>query len=142
MIAALCVAGVAGAKAASPAPTDIVGRWTSTKGDLVLDVSPCGTSWCGVRVDGGACGMIALRLEAGEHMTGAAQFRGRLQLVARTASYAVRAELIPGEADDTFKLSIVGNTGKDFAYFARTFPYNELFVRSDKVSCLANQKTS
>lgn len=46
-----------------PGP-DLTGRWSDThKGNLTLDITRCGESWCGVIVAGdGACGFRALQM--------------------------------------------------------------------------------
>jgi hypothetical protein len=137
----LCVCGVARAQSSLPAQTDIAGRWTADKGSLMLDISRCGDGWCGIKVEGGACGIIALRLEAGRGSDWAVSYRGRLELVPQTAVYLVQAELLPRLADGPLRLNIVGGAGPAFIY-TRVYPYHQLFVRSDKAGCLADQKTS
>jgi hypothetical protein len=141
IIASLCVGGVAGTQSALPSQTDIAGRWTAERGGLVLDISKCGDGWCGIKVEGGACGIIALRLEAGKESDWAVLYGGRLQLAAQSAAYEVQAELLPRVGDGPLRLRVVGGSSPTFIY-ARSYPYHQLFVRSDKADCMADQKTS
>ncbi len=136
-----CGCGVAFAQFSLPAQTEIAGRWTAEKGQLVLDVSKCGEGWCGVKVEGGACGIIALRLGTGRKSEWAVLYDGRLQLAPESAAYVVQADLLPRLEDGQLRLNILGSFGPA-SIFTRVYPFHQLFVRSDKADCLADQKTS
>ena len=76
LLAALFMAmSVVPTLAQTPSP-DFAGRWRADKPALVLDITPCGASWCGVEVtDKGTCGRETLRLVQGE-VTPASAFEG------------------------------------------------------------------
>jgi len=98
MVAAFCVAGMATATAMEPA--EIAGRWVSDKEwvqdnhRITLDISRCGTGWCGVEVKNGAtCGRTVLRLDEGELREPVAAFSGRIGLASGAQPYGIRVHL-------------------------------------------------
>ena len=125
---------------AQPPNPDFAGRWRAEKPDLVLDIIPCGTGWCGAEVTGkGVCGREMLRLLPGE-MTADA-WRGRLELAAEAQVYAVEARL--GSASNNPRtLSLVGHSGRAFLPMRRVMSYRAQFVRSGDPVCRSQKPIS
>ena len=145
-IATICVAPVARAEPAAPTSADFAGRWTSARSALTLDVSRCGTGFCGTVVTNGTCGYTALRV--GEETKDVRyptakhpELTGRLQLAANTQPYGVRAMLTRNESG-ALTLYITGHTGGAFSSIRRSYDYNEMLARSGESACAANPKTS
>jgi len=135
-----CVAGAAVADPAISA-ADIEGRWVSEKYKLTLDVSRCGSGWCGVEVtDGGACGRTALRLDAEEEAGRYVSFKGRLERAAHSQSYAISASL--GRRDGLLTLGMHGISGDDFNPLRRTFDFSDVIARAGEVVCRPDPKLS
>ena len=126
-------------QAQSPNP-DFAGRWRTDKPALVLDITPCGASWCGVEVtDKGTCGREMLRLVQGEAAADA--WRGRLELAAEAQAYAVEARL-GGVLDNPRTLSLVGHAGGVFLPMRRVMPFRAQFVRSGDPACRSQKPIS
>ena len=127
------------AQAQSPSP-DFAGRWRTDKPSMVLDIAPCGASWCGVEVtDKGMCGREMLRLVQGE--AAADGWRGRLELAAEAQAYAVEARL-GGAADNPRTLSLVGHAGSAFLPMRRVMPFRAVLVRSGEPVCRSQKPVS
>ena len=145
-IAAICVAPVARAEPAALTSADFVGRWTSVRKTLTLDVSRCGDGFCGVVVTNGTCGYTALRVgeDANNALSQIAKTReltGRLQLAANTEPYGVRATLTRNESGAP-TLYISGHTGGAFSAIRRSYDYNEMLARTGDAACAPDPKTS
>jgi len=143
IIGALCVSGAAIAEPAPVTPADLSGRWVAEKRNLVLDVSPCGTGWCGVEVDGESCGRTALRVGEGETVGNVAvRFAGRLELAAQAQPYTVEAQLHRKNEDGPIVMTIFGNTGDKLEPWRRIFPFRALLARSGAAVCRPDAKVS
>ena len=145
MVGTVCVAGMALAERAPLTRADFEGRWVSKDARLTLDISRCGSGWCGVAVTNNSCGHTALRIE--EHAEDAAyqtgvvrELVGRLQLVANTEPYGVRTTLTRDDSG-ALTLFVAGHTGT-FSPIRRTYDYNQLLVRGGDASCRPDPKLS
>ena len=150
MIAVVCVADVAMAAPAQSNLSAFEGRWTTKEATsakkVTIDISRCGAEVCGVIVENGSCGAVALRvndrpLESGRQR-GANELYGELRFAANTEPYHVRATLSRGRAGVT-ELSIIGTTGNQLSLFVRrTYDYSQLMVRSGNATCRPDPKVS
>lgn len=163
MIALLCGATAAPTLAgervaeiiAPPTPPNITGRWSGTpyalrhdpercgtgSCEVVLDIVPCGTAWCGIEVKKGSeCGGQPLQLTAhGEpHHFGA--FKGRWSLAAGTQEYVVEANYRPRQDGEPERLYFVGDTGPELMIFRRSFPFQATLERVAEATCRATEK--
>ena len=138
-------------------PSDLAGRWVSSKagtkeacGDagcqLAYDLVPCGTGWCGIEVkDGKACGRTALRLDAGASAQVGIDFSGSFERVAATQPYIVKARLYAqprGATPVRLMLFVQGSTDGNFQPFRRTYPMQMLLTRSGDAVCRGEPKVS
>ena len=145
MVSALCVAAVASALE-PPTADDIAGRWQSDRQlvHLTLDVSRCGSGWCGVEVKPDqTCGHLALRLAEGqrrEHDRSAIEFRGRFEFIPGAQAYIVRATIHQDQRGP--HLMIVGSTDDDVGFLRRRYPFQQLMARTGDAQCRADPKTS
>jgi hypothetical protein len=147
MVAAFCVAGMATATAMEPA--EIAGRWVSDKEwaqdnyRMTLDISRCGTGWCGVEVKNGAtCGRTVLRLDQGapHEIESFAEFAGRIEVAPGTQPYVVRASI--ARRDTGLQMHLSGHSGDKFEPWRRNYPYRQLMVRAGDAVCRADPKVS
>lgn len=135
---------------------DFAGRWSGSYSSygavrakcdggpckLTLDVSPCGTGWCGVIVkDDGACGGLAMKAETGEGKESYQHFNGRLELEAKAASYAIQATLWSNDAGQR-SVDIIGDTGKELMFMRRSFPFSAHLARAGDAVCTSDKATS
>lgn len=155
MVCCVFVASAAGAVAAADTGS-LAGRWSGhyfrmaardgCTGDdcrrLVLDVSRCGEGWCGVLVGkDGTCGATALRLGAGGPGRHEGQeFTGRLELAPGAEPYTIHATL--GSNDGSPRLWLTGDTGGEYRFYRRTFPFEAQLSRSGDAVCRGESKTS
>ncbi|WP_163063473.1 hypothetical protein, partial [Acinetobacter baumannii] len=79
--------------------------------------------WCGVRVEGTACGDLAMRLMADPAERRQARFTGTFDRRAGADRHAVQAHLFRAEAAGGLSLSLVGEPGARLQFMRRTFPY-------------------
>jgi len=143
MIAAFCVAAVAGNGAGGPPA--IEGRWVAEKRGLVLDLSRCGAAWCGVEViDGKSCGatMLRLAIAPSSQQKGDGSLIGRIELAAAGQSYAVEARLLEPREGGPPQLSMFGNRSGRFEPWSRSYPFREMFARAGDATCAAAPKVS
>ena len=165
-ISIFCVAAAAAAPFATmsaraetaPPTADISGRWQGDRhelararacldGDcrkLTLDVSRCGSGWCGVEVaSNGSCGATALKIDAGEaEGTDGARYKGELTLAQGAEPYTVQASLWHADTNGNLFLDITGDTGGEFRLFRRTFPFHTSLVRTGAPLCLPEKAVS
>jgi len=146
MVAAFCVAGMAMAETPIK-PADIAGRWVSDKvwisasERMTFDISRCGDGWCGVEVKtGSTCGKTMLRLDQGELRERFVKFTGRVETAPGTQPYVIRAHL--SRHDGAFQINMFGNTGDELQLWRRSFPFNQLMVRSGDAVCQPDPKVS
>jgi len=138
IIATFYVAGMAMAAVMS---ADFSGRWVSEKHKLTLDVSRCGSGWCGVEVTNAtSCGSTVLRLDSAEQGNETVRFSGHLQLAAETQPYGVEAILV--RRGDGLALLVTGHTGGIFQFGRRTFDFRDVFVRINDSVCRPDAKVS
>jgi hypothetical protein len=128
-------------------PSDFEGRWTSHKGPT-LDISRCGDGFCGVLVNNGACGMIALRASdkppdqnALPRVPGHIALYGQLLLATGTQAYTVVASFSRDSAGSA-ALFIAGYTGGTFSMMRRRYDYQNYFARVGDATCRPDPKTS
>src|SRR5262245_3673492 len=131
------------------------GRWTAlneslkpghalrASAPLTLDLSLCGDSWCGVEVTtAGSCGrtMLHTRSQKPEE-TGV--IIGRLELAAQTQPYTVALHLFFRRGPDAPQtLMIRGNSGGEFNFMRRMYPYMVAFDRVGDAACRHDPKVS
>lgn len=132
----------AAARIAPAAPEELAGRWSSGKYGVVLDLSRCGAGWCGVRVEGTACGDLAMRLVADPAERGQARFTGTFDRRAGADRHAVQAHLFRAEAGGGLSLSLVGEPGARLQIMRRTFPYQDMLSRIGDALCRSEAGTS
>lgn len=106
LFAVLIVAlGIASIPAAATEPSLLDGRWTNPKRTVVIDMSPCGTAWCGrvvsasekARADarnGGTPDLVGKNLLSGFKPNGKGGWTGRVFLPKQnmSATGTIRAE--------------------------------------------------
>lgn len=133
----------AASRPASAAPDELAGRWSSSKYGVILDLSRCGAGWCGVRVEGAACGDLAMRLEpdAGP-MPGQSRFTGTFDRRVGADRHAVQAHLFRSEAQGGPTLSLIGEPGTRLQLMRRTFPYQDMLSRIGDALCRSETGTS
>lgn len=155
-LVSLCVAAAAGTAWAGSAlkapPADLSGRWEgdshSMSGPeggcdggqcpLRLDIVACGETWCGIEVakDGG-CGGKALELKAiTEEGVSPGGLEGKLQLASGTEPYVIHAYV--SEADSAGQkdaLHMTGDTGGEFRFWRRSFPFHATLARTGDAIC-------
>ena len=147
MLATFCVAGVAKAETDWP----LEGRWAALNESLTLDLSLCGDGWCGVEVtSAGSCGPTMLRTRSrNPEETGV--IIGRLELAAQARPYVVALHLYKRGPDGSDRrllrgspdtLMIRGNTGGEFNFMRRMYPYMVAFARVGDAACRQDPKVS
>jgi hypothetical protein len=148
----VAVAALAGPSVARPS---IAGRWSgqpyaiqndATRCDngeckLVLDIVPCAAGWCGIEVDkANACAAEAMQLKTHSDQKRQNAFEGKLSLGKDTQSYVIDATVEPAEDGRPATLEIVGDTGPEFRWFRRSFPFHTALTRIGDAVCKANEK--
>lgn len=133
----------------------IAGRWSGTpyaiKNDasrcengecrLVLDIVACGAGWCGIEVDrDNACAAELMQLTPHSDRKRRNAFEGKLTLAKGTHEYVVDVS-----ADDALDgrpatLEIVGDTGPEFRWFRRSFPFHAALTRIGDAVCRSDVK--
>jgi len=146
MLATFCVAAVAKAEGDRP----FEGRWAALNQSLTLDLSPCGDGWCGVEVtSAGSCGRTMLRTRSrSPEETGF--IIGRLELAAQARPYTVALHLFKRGPDGDRRLlrgtpdtlMIRGNSGGEFDFMRRMYPYMVAFARVGDAACRHDPKVS
>ena len=147
MLTAFCVAGVAMAETDWP----LEGRWAALNQSLTLDLSLCGDGWCGVEVtSAGSCGRTTLRTRSrSPEETGF--IIGRLELAAQARPYVVALHLYKRGPDGSDRrllrgtpdtLMIRGNSGGEFDFMRRMYPYMVAFARIGDATCRHDPKVS
>jgi hypothetical protein len=103
---------------------------------LVLDIVPCGTGWCGIEVNrDNACADELMQLTPHSDQKRINAFEGKLTLAKGTQEYIVDVS-----ADDALDgrpatLEIVGDTGPEFRWFRRSFPFHAALTRIGDAIC-------
>lgn len=138
MLAAFCVGGVAMAEADWP----LEGRWAALNQSLTFDLSLCGDSWCGVEVTtAGSCGRTLLRTRS-RSPEESGVIIGRLELAAQAQPYTVALDLFRRRPDAPQTLMIRGNSGGEFNFLRRMYPYMVAFSRVGDATCRLDPKVS
>ena len=138
MLAAFCVAGVAKADF----QRTFEGRWVALNQSLTLDVSLCGDGWCGVEVtSAGSCGRTMLRTRT-RSPEESGVIIGRLELAAQARPYTVALHLFKRGPDGPDALMIRGNSGSEFNFLQRMYPYMVAFARVGDAACRHDPKVS
>jgi hypothetical protein len=108
---------------------------------LVVDIVPCAAGWCGIEVDkANACAAEAMQLKTHSDQKRQNAFEGKLSLGKDTQSYVIDATVEPAEEGRPATLEIVGDTGPEFRWFRRSFPFQAALTRISDAVCKANEK--
>ncbi len=108
---------------------------------LVLDIVPCAAGWCGIEIDkANACAAEAMQLKTHSDQKRQNAFEGKLSLGKDTQSYVIDASVEPAEEGRPATLEIVGDTGPEFRWFRRSFPFHAALTRISDAVCKANEK--
>ncbi len=108
---------------------------------FVLDIVACAAGWCGIEVDkANACAGEALQLKTHSDQKRRNAFEGKLSLGKDTQSYVIDASVEPAEDGRPATLEIVGDTGPEFRWFRRSFPFHAALTRISDAVCRANEK--
>ena len=136
----LCVGHVAIAANGDVSVAELEGRWKGGRNDLVLDISRCGSRWCGVEVTGdNACGRTVLRMDELPSRD-VIHFEGRLELAAEAQPYKVWASLFRDERGT--HLEMHGQSGETIEPWRRVFPFMATLARIGDVQCRPDAKVS
>jgi hypothetical protein len=142
------------AVAALTAPS-LAGRWSGTpfpiKNDatrcqngeckLVLDIVACAGGWCAIEVDRqNACTAEVMQLKTHSDPKRKDAFEGKLSLGKDTQAYVVDANVQPAEDGRPATLEIVGDTGPEFRWFRRSFPFHAALTRVGDAVCKSSEK--
>ena len=108
---------------------------------LILDIVPCAAGWCGIEVDqANACAVEAMQLKTHSDPKRQNAFEGKLSLGKDTQSYVIDANIEPAEESRPAILEIVGDTGPEFRWFRRSFPFHAALTRIGEAVCNAREK--
>jgi hypothetical protein len=146
----------AGAADTTLKPMQIAGRWmgdsytqTYTKAGgrlLTLDIVPCGSAWCGIKVEGGdKCGATALKVEFVQPLdsqSDSLQFNGSLELAKGTEPYTIQLWVVPPGESGQLTMEISGDTGGQYRAYRRSFPFEAQMARITDAVCHAPQTVS
>jgi hypothetical protein len=145
-------AAFAGTSVASPS---LAGRWSgapyaiqndTTRCEngackLVLDIVPCAAGWCGIEVDkANTCAAEAMQLKTHSDQKRQNAFEGKLSLGKDTQAYVIDANVEPADDGRPATLEIVGDTGPEFRWFRRSFPFHASLTRIGDAVCKVNEK--
>jgi uncharacterized protein (DUF2147 family) len=131
-LSTFCVVGVARAQD----EPEIGGRWVAVKRPLVLDISRCGTGWCGLVVtDGSVCGKTVMRVEFTRRYREAGGFGGHIEIPGEARSYAIQISYREPGDGRTAELFLLGNIGNTIDLWRRSFPLNEVLISSGPALC-------
>jgi hypothetical protein len=140
---------------ATLAAPSLAGRWSGTpyaiKNDasrcrdgectLVLDIVPCGGGWCGIEVDReNACAGELMQLRTHSDTQRRNAFEGKLILARGTQEYVIDASVDAALDGRPATLEIVGDTGPEFRWFRRSFPFHAALARIGDAVCTAREK--
>lgn len=122
---------------------DISGRWTSQKFGYVIDITRCGTEWCGIRLKADlACGALALRLSPVSTGGDQGRLNGTLTLDPAAQTYKVGATPEGPAGERPAKLFLAGNPDAPPHPLSRMILFQDSLVRGPEASCLAEGKVS
>lgn len=108
---------------------------------LVLDIVPCAAGWCGIEVTkANVCGGEAMQLKTHSDQKRQNAFEGKLSLGKDTQAYVIDANVQPAEDGRPATLEIVGDTGPEFRWFRRSFPFHAALTRISDAVCKATEK--
>lgn len=133
----------------------LAGRWSGTPhvirndasrctdGDckLVLDIVACASGWCAIEVDrANACATEVMQLKTHSDTKRKDAFEGKLSLGKDTQNYVIDAHLMAAEDDTPAMLELVGDTGPEFRWFRRSFPFHAALARVGDAVCKSSEK--
>jgi hypothetical protein len=133
----------------------LAGRWSGTPhvirndasrceyGDckLVLDIVACASGWCAIEVDrANACATEVMQLKTHSDTKRKDAFEGKLSLGKDTQNYVIDAHLMAAEDDTPAMLELVGDTGPEFRWFRRSFPFHAALTRVGDAVCKSSEK--
>jgi hypothetical protein len=133
----------------------LAGRWSGTphvirndasrceNGDckLVLDIVACAGDWCAIEVDKqNACAAEVMQLKTHSDTKRKDAFEGKLSLGKDTQNYVIDAHLMAAEDDTAAMLELVGDTGPEFRWFRRSFPFHAALTRVGDAVCKHTEK--
>lgn len=145
----------ASATPAALSAVSLAGRWSGTpyaiRNDparcgngackLVLDVVACGTGWCGIEVaKDNACAGELMQLRPHTDTQRRNAFEGKLTLAKGTQEYVVDVTADDALDGQPATLEIVGDTGPEFRWFRRSFPFHAALSRIGDAHCRAAPK--
>lgn len=145
----------ASATPAALSTVSIAGRWSGTpyaiRNDptrcdngackIVLDIVACGTGWCGIEVaKDSACAGELMQLTQHSDKQRRNAFEGRLTLAKGTQEYVVDVTADDALDGQPATLEIVGDTGPEFRWFRRSFPFHAALTRIGDAHCRADPK--
>jgi hypothetical protein len=133
----------------------LAGRWSGTPhvirndanrcadGDckLVVDIVACASGWCAIEVDrANACAAEVMQLKTHSDTKRKDAFEGKLSLGKDTQNYVIDAHLMAAEDDTPAMLELVGDTGPEFRWFRRSFPFHAALTRVGNAICKSSEK--
>ncbi len=140
---------------AAVAAPSLAGRWSGQpyaiqndatrceNGDckLVLDIVACTGGWCAIEVDTkNACAAEVMQLKTHSDTKRKDAFEGKLSLGTGTQEYVVDANVQPAEEGRPATLEIVGDTGPEFRWFRRSFPFHATLTHVGDAVCKSSEK--
>ncbi|MGE5266982.1 MAG: hypothetical protein ACM3L9_06415 [Deltaproteobacteria bacterium] len=146
------------APSASPAALSspsLAGRWSGTPYAItndttrcengacliVLDIVACGAGWCGIEVDrANACASELMQLTPHSDLQRRNAFQGKLSLAKGTQEYIVDVTADDALDGQPAGLEIVGDTGPEFRWFRRSFPFHAALTRIGDAVCRSEVK--
>jgi hypothetical protein len=140
--AALSAASIAGRWSGTPyAIRNDITRCGSGECNLVLDIVACGAGWCGIEVDkDNACADELMQLKPHSDTQRRNGFEGKLTLAKGTQEYVIDVTADDALGGQPATLEIVGDTGPEFRWFRRSFPFHAALTRIGDALCRSETK--
>lgn len=141
-VAALSTPSLAGRWSGTPyVIRNDASRCTEGECKLVLDIVACAGGWCAIEVDTkNACAAEVMQLKTHSDTKRKDAFEGQLSLGKGTQDYVVDANVQPAEDGRPATLEIVGDTGPEFRWFRRSFPFHAALTRVGDAVCTSTEK--
>jgi hypothetical protein len=141
-VAALSTPSLAGRWSGSPhVIRNDASRCTDGACQLVLDIVACASGWCAIEVDrANACATEVMQLKTHSDTKRKDAFEGKLSLGKDTQNYVIDAHLMAAEDDTPAMLELVGDTGPEFRWFRRSFPFHAALTRVGDAVCKSSEK--
>ena len=108
---------------------------------LVVDIVACSSGWCAIEVDKqNACAAEVMQLKTHTDTKRTDAFEGKLSLGKETQTYVIDAHLMAAEDDTPAMIELVGDTGPEFRWFRRSFPFHAALTRVGDATCKSTEK--